>query len=223
MKVAIMQPTYIPWVGYFAMMNSVDRFVILDHVQFSRRSWQQRNRILSNGKEQLLSLSVRKADRSTPINEIELTEPNGNFGKHLKTIHQSYSKSEYFDLYYNDLLCLSNEVTSLCDLNVKLINYIKEQLSIETELIFSSNLNVEGTKSELMFNICSKLGATSYLSAMGSKEYMESESGFDFNKVSVEYFDYKPKSYPQGLNDFVPYMSALDLLFNVGTKSRLYL
>lgn len=219
MKIAIMQPTYIPWVGYFAMMKSVDKFIILDHVQFARRSWQQRNRIILNGKEHLLSLSVKKTDRNTSINNIELSSPYGNFDKHLKTIYQAYSKAPYFNDYFFELEKICEKAKSLSELNILLIEFIKDKLGIKTKLVLSSEINVKGTKSELMYNICQSQNATHYLSAIGSKEYMESGTGFDFNIIKVDYFNYIPNEYRQDTKSFVPYMSVLDLLFNEGENS----
>jgi hypothetical protein len=218
-KVAIMQPTYIPWVGYFALMDYVDEFVILDHVQFSRRSWQQRNRIVSSGNEKMLSVSVQKTSRNSSISEIILSDPRKELIKHPLTIKQAYSKCDYFDKYFSGFSACYTGVSQLLPLNMNIILFLKECFGIKTPIVFSSDLNVTGAKSELMFNICSSRNATRYISSPGSKDYMESVKGFDFNLIPVSYFDYRPCRYKQLSDEFIPFMGAIDLLLNQGPAS----
>jgi len=218
-KVAIMQPTYIPWVGYFALMDYVDEFIILDHVQFARRSWQQRNRIVSKGREHMLSVAVQKANRDSVISEILLSNPEKELIKHQSTIEQAYSKCDFFDEYSSAFKSCYSDVTSLLSLNMNIINFLKSCFEINTPLVLSSELSVTGAKSELMYNLCKARSATHYISSPGSREYMESVEGFDFEAVPVSYFEYQPCSYTQLSDSFIPYMGAIDLLFNEGPNS----
>jgi len=218
-KIAIMQPTYLPWVGYLAMMNSVDEFVILDHVQFARRSWQQRNRIVNVGKEQMLSVPVKKVSRDTSIENIELANPEVELIKHLKSIEQAYKTAPYFNDYFDDLKTCYQNVNSLKQLNMNIIIFLAKSFEIDTKISFSSDLGVSGSKSELMFNICKEVNAEMYISSPGSKEYMESVEGFDFDEIPVKYFEYIPCEYTQCSNEFIPYMAAIDALFNIGNES----
>src|SRR5210317_923377 len=104
MKIAISQPTYLPWQGYFALIDYVDEFIFLENIQFAKRSWQQRNKIIYNDKENYLTIPVKsKGKYYQKIYEVEKDDFNKTKKKHLKIIQNVYSKSDYFNLYFYDL------------------------------------------------------------------------------------------------------------------------
>ena len=216
-----MQPTYLPWCGYFALMEYVDIFVVLDQVQFTKRSWQQRNQIKTNNGVQWLTVPVlTKGKRDQLIRDV-IIDDTVNFSKrHIASIAHNYSKSRYFKEYSTDILeCIETRNKRLLDLNLSLILRIKEQLDINTKVIISSDLGCEGAKDTLLASICQRLGASEYISPQGSKEYMDKSKEFADKKIPFSYFRFTHPEYTQLTNPFIPYMSIVDLLFNCGPDS----
>jgi hypothetical protein len=221
-KVAIMQPTYLPWVGYFALMDRVDVFVLFDSVQFARRSWQQRNQIKSVGVAKFLTVPIKKSGlRDQLISETEINSDENALDKHVRIIEADYKAAPFFKKYGPGLFdILTARPSLLADLNIQLILFLKEALGIETEIIRSSTLKAAGTKADLLADICQQLEADQYISPPGSKEYMAASSAFLDRNIDVLYQDYQHPDYRQLHGDFVPYMSVIDLLFNEGPASR---
>ncbi len=222
-SIAIMQPTFLPWIGYFALIDRVDEFVFLDEVQFDKRSWQQRNKIKTpNGVKWVTIPVLTKGRSSQSINDVKiLYEGKGNpFDKILRTIEINYKKAPY---YQNYLVSLSNIFLSkpgyISDLNQKIIKWVCKELSISTPIIRSSDLAVTGNKDVMLVNICVSRKATSYISPPGSKVYLESSVAFAEKDVRVSYHTYKHPEYRQLYNNFEPFMCILDLLFNEGPDS----
>lgn len=219
--IAIMQPTYLPWMGYFDMINQVDLFVFLDSVQFNKRSWQQRNRIKGHEGNLWLTVPViTKGRRDQRIFEVEtaMTQDFGN--AHFKTIIHEYGKAPYFRQYFKGLSAiLSKPHRYLANLNIELIEWLCNQLGIKTEMARSSELNVEGHKVDLLINICRELKGDRYLSAAGSKIYIEENNLFPLNGIDLVYQDYQHPEYPQLHGQFESHLSIVDLLFNVGPSS----
>jgi hypothetical protein len=172
---AIMQPTYLPWIGYFSLMDQVDTFVFLDSVQFDKRSWQQRNRIKTAQGELFLTVPViTKGRRFQKISEAEIDPAQHFQEKQLKTIENNYSKAPFFDVYWEEFSeILKQNYRFLVDLNVALIEWFKIKLGIESVLIKSSSLKAQGQRVDLLVSICRKTGINHYLSPMGYKRYIK--------------------------------------------------
>ncbi len=222
MRVAIMQPTYLSWIGYFSLMEKVDIFVFLDSVQFERRSWQQRNRIKSaNGIQTLTVPVLKKGRRDQKIHDVEI-DPGSRFRQeHKNAIHSSYATAPYYERYSKGLFeVLQAGHTHLAELNIDLINFLGGELKIGTDLYRSSEMDAIGSKADLLADICYQLEADEYLSPMGSKAYMDSSSAFSDLGIHVSYHDYQHPCYLQLHGSFEPYMSVIDLLFNEGENSR---
>lgn len=219
-KIAIMQPTYLPWSGYIALAMSVDQFVYLDSVQFSRRSWQQRNRIKTSNGETLLTVPVVKGPREQNICDVEIFK-NGDFPlKHIETLLHAYSKSRYFSDYSEMLFSILNEGhKSLAELNIRISNWIFETLDVKVKTLRSSSLNLSGNKDELLSNICTSLDAEHYVSPIGSSSYLDNSSYFGEEGIKFSYMNYSPTEYKQLYGDFIPSLSVIDLLFNEGKHS----
>jgi hypothetical protein len=219
--IAIMQPTYLPWLGYFDLIDQVDDFVLLDDVEFSRQSWQQRNRIKTAQGEQWLTMPVLwrgKSDQKICAVMINL-EAKGK-EKHLKTIMQAYAKAPFLKRYIEELSeIMIKPYPLLVELNIALIYWFCQKLGITTNLILSSKINAEGKKVERLINICKYLGATKYLSPPGSKVYIDENDHFPENGIELQYQNYQHPVYKQLYRVFLPFMSTLDLLFNEGTNS----
>lgn len=220
-RVAIMQPTYLPWCGYFGLMQAVDVFVLLDSVQFARRSWQQRNQIKTVHGAHWLSVPVlSKGKRDQLISEVEVDQSSGFAANHRKSIETSYSKTPCFNEYAGTLLpFLDHPSLRLADLTIELILHLKARLGIDTQLLRSSELDGSGTKADLLASICEQAGATRYVSPPGSKEYLDESDAFEKIGVPVQYFGFKHPEYPQPFGEFLPYMSVIDMLFNCGESS----
>jgi hypothetical protein len=220
-RVAIMQPTYLPWSGYFGLMQSVDVFVLLDSVQFARRSWQQRNQIKTANGAQWLSVPVQsKGKRDQLIREVELDKSSGFAATHRRSIEMSYAKTPHFKQYADTLLTLlDNSSPLLADLTIGLILHLKAQLGITTRVLRSSELDGSGAKADLLASLCKQIGATAYVSPPGSKDYLDESDAFEQIGVPVQYYEFKHPEYPQPFGEFLPYMSIIDMLFNCGERS----
>ena len=221
MKTAvIMQPTYLPWLGYFDLMDQADVFVLLDSVQFDKRSWQQRNRIKSPRGELMLTVPVTTKGRfDQRIYDVKV-DPASQFVKdHIAAIKFNYAKAKYFQEYIGpvgDMLSKKREY--LCEITVDIISWTKKTLDINTELIRSSSLNVKGSKAELLVEICKAVGADRYLSPLKSRDYIGDGGLFADNNIELFYHQYAHPHYRQLFGAFVPYLSTLDLLFNEGEQ-----
>ena len=222
-SIAIMQPTFLPWIGYFALIDRVDEFVIFDHVQFDKRSWQQRNKIKTPQGPIWLSVPVSSKGKQTQaILETEiLYEGNKNpLDKFFKSIENNYKKAPF----YNDHINMIQEIFSqkpryIADLNEEIIVWICKILGIKTPLIKSSTLDAVGEKDSLLLDICQKRQATHYISPPGSKIYLDQSNLFEKNNIELQYHDYNHPEYSQLHGDFEPYMCILDLIFNEGENS----
>jgi len=220
-SVAIMQPTYLPWLGYFSLIDQVDIFVFLDKVQFDKRSWQQRNRIKTAQGELFLTVPVQtKGKRHQKICEVRLDNTQHYPTKHLKIIENNYSKAHYYPEYWPEILQVFNKAYQyLTDLNISLILWFVEKLGIKTTFIKSLDLKSEGTKADLLVGICHEVGADQYVSPLGSKVYIDENNIFKQKKIDLFYQNYTHPEYTQLYKEFIPYMSILDLLMNEGPKS----
>lgn len=227
MKCAIMQPTYLPWVGYMNMIKEVDVFVFLDDVQFSKRSWQQRNRIILNGKERYLTVPVlTSGKRNQLINEVKTSNDTDWKENHLQILKQAYGKHPYFKDVYKLLKSnFQDNNEFLCEININIIKSLMELLDIETKVLKSSDIPVDGKKSEYLFRICDYLGVSTYLSAPGSKEYIEKEGVFSKSNIEVIYHDFKPPIYNQkDILEYISHLSVIDLIANIGkAESKNYI
>ena len=148
-KVAIMQPTYLPWSGYFGLMQTVDVFILLDSVQFDKRSWQQRNQIKTPQGPQWLTVPViTKGLREQLIVDVEIDKNSDFVTKHCRSITQNYSNTHFFKEYSSELFLLLNQKKNhLVDLNTSIINHFKKLLGLKVSLLRSSELETRGKKS----------------------------------------------------------------------------
>jgi hypothetical protein len=218
-----MQPTFLPWLGYFAMIDMVDEFIFLDSVQFSKRSWQQRNRIKTQNGSQWVSVSVStKGCKNQLIKDVRLDNTSKQLDKIRKSIEHAYRKAAYFNEYFpiiNEIL-VEKDNLSIADLNIDLAIALSDALGINCpHFLRSSSLDASGTKAALLANICLERNARYYLSAPGSREYIEQSTAFEDANIAVEYLLYEHPIYEQRHGEFESHMSVIDLLFNCGPNS----
>lgn len=220
---AIMQPTYLPWIGYFALMDMADVFVFLDDVQLSKQSWQTRNRIKGEGgKELMLTVPIRHAGEQA-IKDVEIDGSHWT-AKHLKSFQQNYRKAPHFAealAIYEPVL--QGGSTRLCDLNVALISAIADRLGITGQRLRSSAIaGKSADRRDRLVDICREVGADTYLSPAGAAGYLseaDGEAQFAAHGMILLYQRYEHPTYPQINGAFLPYMCVLDLIANVGVAA----
>jgi hypothetical protein len=213
---AIMQPTYLPYLGYFHLVAASDVFVFLDDVQFARRSWQSRNRILGPGGEVMLTVPVKKHERDTPISAIEVFEGEPWREKHLKAISLNYARRPAFA---EGMAFLEETLAGaglLADLNRRIVEGAARKMGLATEFVNARDLACPGHRSDHLLAICRAVGASDYLSPMGSHDYMEDDGVFAEAGFPVRFQGFVEIAYPQGREPFIPYMSFVDALMNLG-------
>jgi len=225
---AVMQPTYIPWIGYFDLIDQVDKFVFLDDVQLEKNSWQIRNRIKTAQGELFLSISRKrnKGDALSLIKDTELNDLSRWREKHIKTIQVAYQKTAFFEEVFPFIQTLiSANTTNLSEFNINIIQSISDRIGIETEFFISSKLQgITGVKDERVVLICKALKCDTYISPIGALEYIDRENeGGEFSKNNIELFyqNYNHPIYKQLYGDFLQHMSIIDLLFNEGFSRSL--
>lgn len=221
-KVAIMQPTYLPWSGYFSLIDSVDTFVFLDDVQFSRRSWQQRNKIKSPAGEIWLTVPViSKGLRDQLILETKILN-RSYVSNHISKIKEAYHGSKYFIDFFPILeSVLERDFINLIELNISLIESISKYLNLSSTFKRSSEFSLGGIKDEKIFKILDHLKSDFYISASGSRQYMENSKLFQASAIEVKYLEYEIVEYHQLYGNFIPYMSIIDHIFNMGPEETL--
>ncbi|EKD63224.1 MAG: hypothetical protein ACD_51C00316G0019 [uncultured bacterium] len=225
MRVTILQPSYIPWIGYFDQINKSDVFVFFDDVQYTRRDWRNRNRIkTTKGEEKYLTVPVEaKGNYDALIKDIKIHYDNKCWEKsHLGLIKENYRSAEFFPEVFPILeRHLLEKYEYLSDLNCELTRELSEYLGIKhVQFVKSSGLGITNynDSTEHLVNICKKFNATSYLTGDSAKSYMNEEM-FKKENIELKYHGYKHPEYNQLHGKFLPYLSIIDLLFNCGKKS----
>jgi len=222
-KGVILQPTYLPWLGYFEMISNADIFLIYDHVQFVKKSWHHRNRIKGPNGEILLSLPIKKSSLDTPLCKALLAnEYQKVLNMHWMSISHSYKKSKFFHKYSPGLEVLySSKFNSLTDLTITFIEYFCEQLCIETEIHKSSKFTIDSSiinPNEKIIDLCKKANITSLYDANGAQNILDIDH-FDKNNIKLLFQNYSHPVYSQIFGNFIPNLSIIDLLLNEGPNS----
>ena len=220
-SIAIMQPTYLPWLGYLDLIDRVDHFVFLDDVQFEKQSWQQRNRIrTSNGLEWITVPVFHKGRFGQQIQEVEINTEKFPL-THLKQLRQNYIKAPQFAAVmpqFETIMCEAVQGGSLAELNIRLVDWLCDSLSIFTPRVTSSSLMVPGKRSAKLVGILKALEGTEYISPVGSLDYIrEDVSIFKDSGIEVKITGFKHPEYQQVYSPFMPFASSIDFVFNVGT------
>jgi hypothetical protein len=225
-----MQPTYLPWAGYFDLIDSVDKFVFLDNVKLEKSSWHVRNRIKSATGDLMLSISVKLPfDRlNTMINQAQLNQQNPWQTKHIKSMDTNYGKAKFYPeikQFIDPLILAPSENLSI--FNINLIKNISKKLGINTEIFVASELtSIEGEKDERLVSICRNLGCDTYLSPAGAADYIENGrpgGALSRENISLYYQQFEHPIYPQLFGDFISKLSIVDMLFNNGFNSSVLL
>ena len=218
MIVAIHQPEYLPWLGFFKKMMNVELFVFLDDVQFSKKGWQNRNRIRINDGTTLLSIPVHT--HSYPkINEVTIDNEKNWSIRHKKSILYNYARAPYFDEIKDFIESIfEKKFQYLVDLNTEIIKFIMNELEIKSKIVFSSELEISKKGSDRVLDICKAVGADHYITGTFWAESNLRVEEFKKSNIDVEFQKFQHPIYKQIHGGFIPEMSIIDLLFNEGRK-----
>ena len=214
------QPVYLPWLGLFHKIALADLFCYFDIVQYQRKDYNNRNKVKTSNGELWLSVPVESKNHlSKNVSKILIVQDNW-VKKHLKSIELNYKKTPFFKDYFPELqsILINDSKDSLGYLNLKLLEYFMECLKIDTPIVKASDYSFDGIGSDLVLDMCVKLGADSYIFGEQGKNYADVKA-FKEAEIVVEFQNYIHPVYRQMGRDFLPYMSIIDLLFNEGDKS----
>lgn len=224
-SVAIVQSNYIPWRGYFDLINLVDEFILLDDAQYTRRDWRNRNILKSCSGPIWLTIPVKVKGRYLqPIKDTIISDPAWN-RRHWKTIVSCYSNARYFALYKPlfEELYLNSDERYLSKINYQFLTVICNLLEIRTRLTWSMDYRLSGRQTERIVDLCKQAGANYYLTGPKAKYYLN-EKLFHQAGISVTFMDYEGyPEYKQLCPPFEPKVSIIDLIFNEGRDAPKYL
>lgn len=218
MIIAIHQPQFMPWLGYFDKMAQVDTFVLLDDVQYKKNEFQNRNRIKTPTGTQWLTVPVSHRFPAL-INEVAVPAGDPWRRKHLQTLQANYAKAPHWPSYCEGLQALyAEEHSMLAAVNSASVEWLRGHLHIETPLVIASQLEVSSDPTQRLIDLCHQLGADAYLAGADGRKYMQLDR-FTAAGIDVFFQDYEHPAYEQLHGEFTSHLSALDLLFNCGPES----
>jgi hypothetical protein len=216
----VLQPGYLPWLGYFDLMHRADVFVHYDDVQFDKHGWRNRNRIKGPKGPLWLTVPVRHSGRAgQPILEVEIDDRQDWRRKHLASIGQLYARAPFLPTLLPRLQgVLGEPYARLVDLDLALAGWLATELGIDTACHRASKLGIGGERNDRLLNLCRHFGATRYLSGNAAKDYLDIPR-FAAAGIEVVWHDYAHPTYPQLHGAFASHLSVLDLLLNIGADS----
>lgn len=221
-----MQPYLFPYIGYFQLINSVDDFIIYDNIQYTKKGWINRNRILVEGSEKLLTLPLKKGSDYLNVSQREIS-PDWNKDK-IKILNQlkSYSKAPYYNIVYPIIeKCLINTELNLFKFIYNSLIEINQYLEIKTNIIISSSIDIDHSlkSKDKVIAICNKLKADRYINAIGGMDLYDKDE-FSNSNIQLNFIKSDPIIYEQFKNEFIPWLSIIDvMMFNSKDKIKEYL
>jgi hypothetical protein len=217
----VMQPTFLPWAGYFNLISRADIFVFLDNVQLEKQSWQTRNRLLLNGKSTWISLPIKHINLDQTIMETEPMQEQRWFRKTFESFHHSYKAHDHYSEALEILRLLekcSNMKLSI--LNETIIVYVAEKLGIKTKFYRNSDLDSGNDRSERLTSLCAHFNAKEYLSPVGSREYLHKDGFIEKTTSKLRLQEFTPAIYNQkGTSEFISHLSIVDVVANLGWET----
>jgi len=228
MIVTILQPSYIPWRGYFHQIALSDLFIFYDDVQYDKHGWRNRNRLKTSSGSRWLTIPVHSSGnvvKEIPINQIRIDWHNNWAESHLQIINQAYKTAPFFHKYaplVSRFFSLKPDL--LADFTIQLSISLARELGLsKTEFMRSSEIpGVSGKKTDRLIQILIAVGATQYISGPSARDYIEQEK-FDSAGIPVEYIKYNYREYPQLHPPYDPQVTILDLLFMTGSEALSYI
>ncbi len=223
MRVVILQPSYLPWRGFFDLIRQADAFVFYDDVQYDKHGWRNRNRFKTSGGTKWLTIPVNakgNVSDAVELRDARVAWTQDWVKKHLETIRQSYAKAPFFAEWFPRVRELFvDKPERLVDITIPSTIAIARWLGLEPRFVRSSELGIAGTKTGRLVEIVRHLGGTRYLSGPSAKDYLE-EDLFAKAGITLEYATYAYPEYEQLHPPFDPAVSILDLLFMMGPRAR---
>lgn len=211
MTLGIMQPYFMPYIGYWQLLAAVDTYVIYDDVNYIKKGWINRNNILVNNDKQMFTISLNGASQNKLINEITIAD---DFTKLRKTIHMAYHKAPY----YNDVMALLDKIFSyqssnLADFIANSIELVCQYLDIQTKIIMSSDIEKDNSLKgqDKILEICKLLNADTYYNAIGGQELYD-KNIFEKENINLYFVQSNVVPYPQYENEFISGLSMIDIL-----------
>lgn len=213
----MLQPGYLPWLGFFDQMRRCNTFVLYDDVQYDKGGWRNRNRIKANDGPQWLTVPVLTKGRlGQRLLDVEIDSRRPWAQTHLRSIRHCYAAAPFVDRYLPELTeVLARPWHRLVELDIELIALMSGWLGLRKNVVRSSEVGIGGSRSERLVDLCIYFGATRYLTGDAARAYLD-VSLFAERGIEVEWHGFRHPTYRQQHGDFVPYLSALDLIFNLG-------
>jgi hypothetical protein len=215
------QPVYLPWLGLFHKIYLAEMYCIFDIAQYQTKDFNNRNKIKTNSGDIWLSVPVESKNHfQKKLCDIKIIN-NGWNKKHFKSIYLAYKKAEFFDRYIGDFerILIQNNYVFLSDLCFDILQYMLKAFAIDVPIVKASDYNFTGYKSALVLDMCLQLGAEKYIFGALGEDYAD-ESSFNKKGIKIFFQNYNHPQYKQMHGEFLPYMSAIDLLFNEGDRSK---
>ncbi|HSX39552.1 MAG TPA: WbqC family protein [Candidatus Saccharimonadales bacterium] len=216
----INQPTFLPWIGYFDLIHQADIFVILDTVQFSRQSWQQRNRVKTSQGATWLTIPIER-NFGDLITEVKINYSTGWVSKQLKTLELNYKKTLFFEEIFPEVAKIYNANPKyLVDLNVEIIKFFVDYLGLNTKIVLAHDLPLKKIdKLSYILDICNFVHANRYLNGQAGVKLYNPD---DFKRKNIElvFHNFQHPVYNQLHGDFIPYLSIFDVACNLGPETR---
>lgn len=226
MKCVILQPSYIPWRGYFHQIALADCFVFYDDVQYDTRGWRNRNKIKTSDGTRWLTIPVHAKGaqiKRIPINQIKIDWSKSWHESHLQSLKLSYAKAPYYNQYVEFLQnSYMQKHELLVDFTIPLTIQISDILGFSPQFIKSSDLHVQGEKTDRLISILKTIGADHYISGPSAQDYIDPRL-FEKAGITLEYMQYTYPEYPQLFPPFVSQVSILDILFMTGDEAKNYI
>lgn len=218
--IAIMQPTFLPWLGYFDLIDQADLFIFLDNVQFSRQSWQQRNRITTQRGLEWITVPVKGGSSKEQIVDVRLSS---DLKKIIDKIENTYRNHPFFKMYWPDfkeILAVQMAGDSLSTLNIHLIKAISSMLGINASFMTSSTIRTSDHKINRLIDIIKFTRSNQYLSPIGASEYLLHQlDQFSENKIDIKFQNYNHPNYKLEKFPYCEKASIIDLIFTHGLMS----
>lgn len=217
MRVAVLQPSYLPWLGYLHQMASCDAFVFYDDVQYDKNGWRNRNRIRTASKEGWSWLTIPVQVSGYPkINEVRIDERTPWRRKHLASIRHAYARAAHYDQFDEHIATLFDRSgDSLSEVAIHSVMLLARAFAISTATFRSSELSLTGDRNTRLLAICRHFGADEYLSGVAAQSYLD-VSLFERSGIRVLWQEFQHPVYEQQFPEFVSHLSALDTLLNAG-------
>ena len=214
MHLGIMQPYFMPYIGYLQLMNAVDKFVVYDDVNYINKGWINRNRILVNGQEHLFTIPLQDASQNKLINEISLSKDPKWRGKFLKTLEQAYKKAPfYFSAFAVTEKIINLDAEKVSDWICSSLWVLRDYLGMQVKIVPSSSIyqNTHLKAQERILDICKQENASHYINPIGGTELYD-KNIFEQTDIQLSFIKSKSIEYPQFKNEFVPWLSIIDIM-----------